>query len=139
MSVAPKPRVIPIMGSRVGAGMGEHWAPLGPGGLEVSGAALVASGVGGCLSLETCHLTGNPLQGTLGLYLGGGGRATHRSELEYNLRIKQEVESSIPAGPVHGEFALWACRRSQGRGWLGRRIIDLDPSSFLAHDLLGFL
>jgi hypothetical protein len=45
----------------------------------------------------------------------------------------------IPVGPMNGEFALQAFRRSLGRGWFGRRIVDLDPSSFLVHGLLEFL
>jgi hypothetical protein len=59
------------------------------------------------------------------------------------VRIVLKVEGRFMLGMLarlaHGKFSLRTIRRSRGRGWLGRRIIDLDPSSFLAHDLLEFL
>jgi hypothetical protein len=45
------PKVFLVVGSRVGVGLGERWAPLGLGGLVVSGADLEASRVGGLLAL----------------------------------------------------------------------------------------
>jgi hypothetical protein len=55
------------------------------------------------------------------------------------LKVEGRFMLGMPIGPAHGEFAPRAFRRSRGRGWLGRRIIDLGPSSFLAHDLVKFL
>jgi hypothetical protein len=45
----------------------------------------------------------------------------------------------IPVGPAHGELAPRAIGRSQGRGWLGCWIVDLDALRLLAHDLPKFL
>jgi hypothetical protein len=49
------------------------------------------------------------------------------------------IKSGIPIGSTYGKFALRALRRSQGRRCLGCRIIDLDPTKFLTHDLLNIL
>jgi hypothetical protein len=62
---------------------------------------------------------------------------------KYQVKIVLKVEGGfmlgILVGPTHVEFAPRAFRRSRGRGWLGHMIVDLDPSSFLAHNLLEFL
>jgi hypothetical protein len=47
MSAAFRSGLNAVAGSRVAVGLGEHWVPLRLGGIEVSGATLVASSVGG--------------------------------------------------------------------------------------------
>jgi hypothetical protein len=45
----------------------------------------------------------------------------------------------VHVASAHGELAMHAFRRSEGRRQLGCWIVDLDPSSLLNHDIPEFL